>query len=116
MELLVTNVRATAKSSITILVQWDSDPSPCKQSYIDYVVDYQLKNLDQCSEVMGNHMQLRSSSISTMISNLEHYSMYSIQVTAWRNGVEISSTTATTTATTQQAGKIFYQLNICEHA
>ena len=105
MELLVTNVQATVKSNATIFVQWDSDPSPCKQSDIDYVVEYQLIYLDQCSQEMDNDMQLSTSSKYKLLSNLDYHSTYIIQVTAIRNGIEIPSTVATINATTQQAGK-----------
>ena len=103
-DLLVTNIQATANET-ALLVQWDSDSSPCKQSDIDYVVEYQLINLDQCSQVMDNDMYFNTLTQSTILSNLEYHSNYTIQVTARRNGVEIQSTVATTNATTQQGGK-----------
>ena len=108
MEQLITNVQTTANNNI-ILVQWDSDPSPCKQSDIDYIVEYQLINLDQCSQATEDLFQPTvSTSASSNISNLDYHSTYTMQVTARRNGVEIPSTTVTARATTQEAGKNCY--------
>ena len=102
MKRLIINVQTTAKDNI-IYVQWNSDPSPCKQSDIDYVVTYTL--ISQCSQVVGSQSQLTTSSKSAILSNLEYHSNYTIQVTARRNDIEIPSTAAATNATTQQGGK-----------
>ena len=81
----------------TIQLQWDADPSPCR-NVIDYQVIYTVTSLEICAT--GNTSPLRFvTTTSSGTISFAYYSTYTISVTARHNVVKSGPSVSITVTT-----------------
>ncbi|XP_072041263.1 receptor-type tyrosine-protein phosphatase mu-like [Amphiura filiformis] len=105
---MITNLQPIP-NQISVQLQWDPDPSPCRNS-IDYLVDYRLTNLDQCVTRTDDMHTLITTASEATIPNLVSHSTYIISVTTrhnLRSGPSLSMDVMT-----QQAAPILSPTNV----
>ncbi|XP_072042769.1 uncharacterized protein [Amphiura filiformis] len=104
LQLVVSNLQVAATEN-SVSIQWDSAPDPCHA--VEYKVEYELTNRDQCLELTNEPTQLLSytSASQATISDLEYYSTYTISVTARHSRLITEGTASTATIITEQTGE-----------
>ena len=103
----ITNLQTfTVADDNAIRVQWAHDVTgdPCS-NFVDYVVEYTLKNQDDCYQPTNSSvMSVTTSNTEYTITGLQPFSTYSISVSARRGGIKHGSTTETVSQTSRQLG------------
>ena len=101
----VASVTVSPTSQNQLTVSWDTPPtdnqSPCPAT--DYLVTYDLINLEQCEEVSRGFDTLNTTATTITIDRLEAFSTYRVTVTSINQAG--SSTPVSRTMTTTQSSK-----------